>query len=336
MDKTTTWLVRGAAIVVIIVGGVSYLEPYLKKQVGKTNLNDFPVVEHVHFYGFYIGNFPSLEEDEIKFGKSYLAQRIWTDVSLREGRDRYLQTSLDGDVMSSRDVIFDADCSNGRLFAALIQYWFHSNKEHLAGNKNTVDSIMMNLFFEQNLGCKTEWVNLSHGRCGWFFLAAIDWALHWEKRKPQQIHSKFPKLGMDLLFENIIKFMEIRYPNLNYYSTLVSKTLTQRIDANTKFELLQKNFPFVTGDDKQVYHKYQTNQPFNTEDSLLADLLSWHVGEKKIQQWDQEIIVNLTDKKHILDRLEQFNEVGFQTEILGQENSKLKEIELFLKNHLTG
>ena len=59
-------------------------------------------------------------------------------------------------------------------------------------------------------------------------------------------------------------------------------------------------------------------------------------GEKKIQQWDQEIIVNLTDKKHILDRLEQFNEVGFQTEILGQENSKLKEIELFLKNPLTG
>jgi len=32
MDKTTTWLVRGAAIVVIIVGWVSYLEPYLKKQ----------------------------------------------------------------------------------------------------------------------------------------------------------------------------------------------------------------------------------------------------------------------------------------------------------------
>ena len=32
MDKTTAWLVRGAAIVVIIVGWVSYLDPYLKKQ----------------------------------------------------------------------------------------------------------------------------------------------------------------------------------------------------------------------------------------------------------------------------------------------------------------
>jgi len=32
MDKTTTWLIRGAAIVVIIVGWVSYLDPYLKKQ----------------------------------------------------------------------------------------------------------------------------------------------------------------------------------------------------------------------------------------------------------------------------------------------------------------
>ena len=32
MDKTTTWLVRGAAAIVIIVGWVSYLDPYLKKQ----------------------------------------------------------------------------------------------------------------------------------------------------------------------------------------------------------------------------------------------------------------------------------------------------------------
>ena len=48
-------------------GGNQLRQPYLKKQVGDTNLNDFPVVEHVHFYGFYIGNFPSLEEDEIKF-----------------------------------------------------------------------------------------------------------------------------------------------------------------------------------------------------------------------------------------------------------------------------
>ena len=32
MDKTTTWLVRAAAVIVIIVGWVSYLDPYLKKQ----------------------------------------------------------------------------------------------------------------------------------------------------------------------------------------------------------------------------------------------------------------------------------------------------------------
>ena len=32
MDKTTTWLVRGAALTVIFVGWVSYLDPYLKKQ----------------------------------------------------------------------------------------------------------------------------------------------------------------------------------------------------------------------------------------------------------------------------------------------------------------
>jgi len=32
MDKTTTWLVRAAAVIVIIVGWVSYLDPYLKEQ----------------------------------------------------------------------------------------------------------------------------------------------------------------------------------------------------------------------------------------------------------------------------------------------------------------
>ena len=32
MDKTTTWLVRAAAVIVIIVGWVSYLDPYFKKQ----------------------------------------------------------------------------------------------------------------------------------------------------------------------------------------------------------------------------------------------------------------------------------------------------------------
>ena len=61
----------------------------------------------------------------------------------------------------------------------------------------------------------------------------------------------------------------------------------------------QKNFPFVTGDDKEVYDKYQTNQPFDKKKKRisLVDLLSWHVEEKKIQQYNQEIIINLADKK---------------------------------------
>ncbi len=283
-----------------------------------------------------------LDDSDIKFGNSYLAQRIWIDVSLHE--DRYMEASIESDIISSKDVIFDVVCSSGRLFSALIQFWIESNKHYLAANKDTVDLILTNLFFNKNLEgkdewkLKVEWDNLNSGSCGWFFLAAIDWALHWEKRKPNQIHSKFPKLGMDLLFEKIIKFMEIRCPNLDYYSTLVSKKLKQRIDINNKFELLQRNFPFVTGDDKQVYEKYRTNQPFDREESLLADLLSWHVGEKNIQHWNQnkKIIVNLTEEKRLLDRLKQFNEVGFQTEILGQENSNLKEIESFLNNPLTG
>ena len=51
-----------------------------------------------------------------------------------------------------------------------------------------------------------------------------------------------------------------------------------------------------------------------------AQLIYFHgILKKKIQQYNQEIIIQEGDKKHILDRLELFNEVGFQTEILGQE-----------------
>ena len=46
-------------------GGNQLRQPYLKDYASKTLLSDFPVVEHVHFYGFYIGNYPSLEKEKI-------------------------------------------------------------------------------------------------------------------------------------------------------------------------------------------------------------------------------------------------------------------------------
>lgn len=49
-------------------GGNQIRQPYLKGVVPKGHHLDFPETEHVHFYGFYIGNFPdltSLEVDQI-------------------------------------------------------------------------------------------------------------------------------------------------------------------------------------------------------------------------------------------------------------------------------
>lgn len=46
-------------------GGNQVRQPYLKGIVPDGHHKDFPVTEHVHFYGFYIGNFPDLKNHEI-------------------------------------------------------------------------------------------------------------------------------------------------------------------------------------------------------------------------------------------------------------------------------
>ncbi len=46
-------------------GGNQLRQPYLTKVLGKQDLSKFPVVDHIHFYGFYIGNFPTLERERI-------------------------------------------------------------------------------------------------------------------------------------------------------------------------------------------------------------------------------------------------------------------------------
>jgi CDP-6-deoxy-D-xylo-4-hexulose-3-dehydrase len=46
-------------------GGNQIRQPYLKKIVSKNYHKKFPRVEHVHFYGFYIGNFPDIKKSEI-------------------------------------------------------------------------------------------------------------------------------------------------------------------------------------------------------------------------------------------------------------------------------
>ncbi|MFQ6334510.1 DegT/DnrJ/EryC1/StrS family aminotransferase [Methylophilus sp. 3sh_L] len=46
-------------------GGNQVRQPYLKGIVAEDAYKDFPVTDHIHFFGFYIGNFPDLQDQEI-------------------------------------------------------------------------------------------------------------------------------------------------------------------------------------------------------------------------------------------------------------------------------
>lgn len=46
-------------------GGNQIRQPYLKGIVPDGHHHEFPETEHVHFYGFYIGNFPDLRDEEV-------------------------------------------------------------------------------------------------------------------------------------------------------------------------------------------------------------------------------------------------------------------------------
>lgn len=46
-------------------GGNQLRQPYLRPYVGSEAYKDYPVVDHVHFYGFYIGNYPDLPQEKI-------------------------------------------------------------------------------------------------------------------------------------------------------------------------------------------------------------------------------------------------------------------------------
>jgi len=48
-------------------GGNQLRQPYLRKYFSEGFYKNFPITEHVHFYGCYIGNFPDLKTDEINF-----------------------------------------------------------------------------------------------------------------------------------------------------------------------------------------------------------------------------------------------------------------------------
>ena len=47
-------------------GGNQLRQPYLKNIIKKTlSLKNFLEVDHIHFFGYYIGNYPSLKKEKI-------------------------------------------------------------------------------------------------------------------------------------------------------------------------------------------------------------------------------------------------------------------------------
>lgn len=46
-------------------GGNQLRQPYLKKIIPEKEYEKYPEVDHIHFYGYYIGNYPDLEEEKI-------------------------------------------------------------------------------------------------------------------------------------------------------------------------------------------------------------------------------------------------------------------------------
>jgi CDP-6-deoxy-D-xylo-4-hexulose-3-dehydrase len=46
-------------------GGNQLRQPYIRKLLGDQDLERYPKVDHVHFYGYYIGNYPELERSKI-------------------------------------------------------------------------------------------------------------------------------------------------------------------------------------------------------------------------------------------------------------------------------
>ena len=53
-------------------GGNQLRQPYLKTLMPENEFEKYPEVEHVHFYGYYIGNHPEIEPDQIRRLCDYL------------------------------------------------------------------------------------------------------------------------------------------------------------------------------------------------------------------------------------------------------------------------
>ena len=47
-------------------GGNQLRQPYLKKFIKNSDWLDFPNTDHIHYFGWYIGNYPNLDRKKIE------------------------------------------------------------------------------------------------------------------------------------------------------------------------------------------------------------------------------------------------------------------------------
>ena len=48
-------------------GGNQLRQPYMKKYINEDRFINYPVVDHIHYYGYYIGNYPDINEIDIQW-----------------------------------------------------------------------------------------------------------------------------------------------------------------------------------------------------------------------------------------------------------------------------
>ena len=60
MDNSEIEYRRGSA-----GGGNQTRQPYIKEMLPEDDFLNYPETEHIHFFGFYIGNFPDLKDKDI-------------------------------------------------------------------------------------------------------------------------------------------------------------------------------------------------------------------------------------------------------------------------------
>lgn len=73
-------------------GGNQLRQPYLRRHYGEL-YKEFPHVDHVHFFGWYIGNYPDLEPEKITKLCELLNGLGRTEATPTPQRDRVLETS---------------------------------------------------------------------------------------------------------------------------------------------------------------------------------------------------------------------------------------------------